>query len=118
MAIKNILILDDDQFVRAIIRNRLESAGFHCTELSNGKHLSKTFQQYEIDLLITDIVMDEKDGFEVFDEVKMIKGPDFPVIAISSTSTYLLMAEYLGAKAIFQKPVDFDQLLAALQSLD
>ena len=108
------MILDDEELTRKAIRHQLEAVGFICFEMENAIDLINQLNGHKIDLLITDIVMDHKDGFEVFEAVKASLGKDFPIIAISSTATYLLMAEHLGAAAIHHKPLDMDLLIESV----
>jgi len=116
---KKILVIDDEQPIRSLLKTMLEREGFNIMTASDGKEGMKLFKKEAFDLVITDIVMPEKEGIELIMELK--KGyPDTPVIAISgggrnSSESYLNVAKLLGAVAILQKPVEKEKLLTAVK---
>jgi len=116
---KKILVIDDEQPIRSLLKTMLEREGFDIMTASDGKEGMKLFKKEAFDLVITDIVMPEKEGIELIMELK--KGyPDTPVIAISgggrnSSESYLNVAKLLGAVAILQKPVEKEKLLTAVK---
>ena len=116
---KQILIIDDETQIRLMLKKILEREGFRATVASDGKEGMDLFNNEPADLVITDIIMPEKDGLEVILELKK-SYPDVPIIAISgggknSSSHYLDMAKLLGANAIFEKPIDKEELLNAVK---
>ncbi len=116
---KQILVIDDEQPIRSLLKIMLEREGFDVITASDGKEGMKLFNEATVDLVITDIVMPEKEGIETILELR--KGyPDTPVIAISgggrnSPESYLNVAKLLGAVAILQKPVEKENLLTAVK---
>jgi YesN/AraC family two-component response regulator len=82
----------------------------------------KSFHQFKPDLIITDIIMPEKDGIEVIMEV-LKENPNLPIIAISGgrraiTADFNLdSAEMLGVKGILQKPFTHEQLQEVISSV-
>jgi DNA-binding NtrC family response regulator len=117
---KQILVIDDEPQIRSLLKIMLEREGFDVITASDGKEGMKLFSKATVDLVITDIVMPEKEGTEIIRELR--KGyPDIPVIAISgggrnSSESYLKVAKLLGAVAILEKPVDKETLVTAVKN--
>ena len=121
--IAKILIIDDDKSTRVLIRLILESAG-HCVfEAEDGMKGVKIFNENKIDLVVTDIIMPEKEGLETIIDIRNIC-PDVKIIAISSGGSdsadpniYLKMANELGAQEVIAKPIGKIELLASVNAL-
>jgi CheY-like chemotaxis protein len=116
-----ILVIDDDAHVRDMLRQALERVGYEVACAADAEAATALYQDKKTDLIITDIVMPEKDGMEVITEFKR-NLPETKIIAISGGAkigpySYLMMAQRLGADKIFAKPVDRGELLAAVQQL-
>jgi YesN/AraC family two-component response regulator len=77
-----ILLIDDDDALRTVLREILVHFGHTVIEARNGTEGLALFQQAPADLLITDIVMPEKEGFDVVMELRS-KRPPVKIIAIS-----------------------------------
>jgi len=67
---QSILIVDDDAQIRKLLNRILIREGFTTVEASHGKEALKRFDEQAIDLVITDIVMPEKEGIETIFELK------------------------------------------------
>lgn len=118
-AMARILVVDDEQLVRATLRQMLEHAGHDILEAENGEAALETCDGAEIDLVITDILMPEKEGIETIIELRQ-QTPDLKIIAISGGDRgaqldYLGMAERLGADSVLAKPFRRDQILQAVR---
>ena len=116
-----ILVVDDDQQVRTMIKLTLERDGYGVTEASDGSEAVKIYQQETFDLVITDIVMPGKEGIETIMELRGLN-PGAQIIAISgggriSPEDYLTWAQRFGVARTFTKPVDRAQLLEAVAEL-
>ena len=110
-----ILVVDDVEFVRFVIRKNLESAGHEVAEAKNGVEAIAAQDADPFDLIITDIVMPKKEGVETIIELKRAY-PTLKIIAISSggrnkNPEYLKLAEQSGADKILAKPIVKDVLL-------
>ncbi|MEW6666521.1 MAG: response regulator [Thermodesulfobacteriota bacterium] len=105
-----ILIVDDSPSDRSALRNVLESRGYRVQEASDGKAAIRMQRTTPADLVITEILLPEKDGMETIVDLK--RGfPDVKVIAVSrggaiSPQIYLKMAMELGASRALRKPFD------------
>ena len=117
-----ILIIDDDSEFRAMLRAMLEDAGYtEIEEAANGSIGVKLFRQHPFDLVLTDIVMPDKEGLEMITELTR----DFPGIKIIALSgggrvgpqSYLEMAKLLGASRTMEKPFKKSDLIDAVKGL-
>jgi CheY-like chemotaxis protein len=104
-----ILVLDDEPSILLMIKKMLEKAGHEVEVALNGKEGMDLFEKNKPDLLITDIIMPEKEGLETIFELRRLH-PDLKIIAISGGGRigpdgYLPGAKLLGADAIFSKPL-------------
>ena len=116
-----IIIIDDDVQILNMLRQMLEREGYDVAEASNGKQGIRLYREEPVGLIITDIIMPEKEGIETISELKR-DYPDVKIIAISGggridPEVYLDMAKKLGAQRTFTKPVERKQLLNAVRDL-
>jgi DNA-binding response OmpR family regulator len=116
-----ILVLDDEAAIVLMIKKMLEKAGHEVDMALNGRDGMILFEQNKPDLLITDIIMPEKEGLETIFELRQ-KYPDLKIIAISgggriSPDGYLPGAKLLGADMVFPKPLDQKEFLQAVATL-
>ena len=79
---KKILVVDDEDKIRIIIKKYAEFEGYAITEASNGMEAIEACQREDFDLIIMDVMMPELDGFSACKEIKKIK--DIPVIMLSA----------------------------------
>jgi DNA-binding response OmpR family regulator len=114
----HILIIDDDDAVRAWLEQVLTQAGFGVSTAANGKDGCDLVQGGHFDLVITDLVMPEQEGLETVQLLRR-EHPEIPIIAISGAfhGDFLKTARILGAQATLAKPVDRDRLLATVADL-
>jgi|SRR5665811_981644 len=116
-----ILVLDDELSILLMIKKMLEKAGHEVSLALNGREGMQLFEKSRPDLLITDIIMPEKEGLETIFELRR-KFPELKIIAISgggriSPDGYLPGAKLLGADMTFQKPLDQKEFLQAVSQL-
>ena len=112
-----ILIIDDEELVRVLLRSALEEAGYEVTEATNGRQGLELYRNKQTDLVITDILMPEMNGLELMLELTR-SFLNVKVIAMTgeSESTGTLdKAKLLGARQTFQKPFDMNELLRAVR---
>lgn len=115
-----ILVIDDDLLVRTTIRMVLESYGHQVAEAENGKVGISTDADYNARLIITDIIMPEKEGIETIQHFRRVR-PSVKIIAISGgghllQNTPLAAARLLGADCVLTKPLSNSELLEAVNS--
>jgi PAS domain S-box-containing protein len=116
-----ILVIDDDDQFRGMLRETLEHAGYDVADAPNGKEGIRLYRENPADLVITDIIMPEKEGIETIRELKR-DFPEVKIIAISGggrigPDSYLKMAKGLGAQRTLTKPLERDELLKTVREL-
>ncbi len=114
-----ILVVDDEESIRNLLRQVLESAGYRVQEAVNGIEAIEMYKREPADLVIMDILMPEKEGIETIIELRQTYH-NIKIIAISGSgeeSPYLMMAKHLGADCILDKPFSPDVLLDNVQIL-
>lgn len=116
-----ILVVDDDVQVRKLLEKLLERAGHQVITAADGREGLSAFGRAPADLVVTDLIMPEKEGIEMILEIRQAN-PAVKIIAISggariAPENYLRMAQSLGAGRTFSKPVDRDALLAAVSEM-
>ena len=116
-----ILIIDDDPAILIMLRKMLEKAGYTVEVANNGREGLEKIESWLPDLLVTDIVMPEKEGLELILNLRK-KNPTIKIIAISgggrfSYEGYLTSAKYFGADRTFQKPLNHKEFIQAVSDL-
>ena len=117
----NILVIDDDELMLSFLEERLMYEGFNVLTAINGKEGMELFNDNQVDLVITDIIMPDKDGFETIIELKRIC-PDIKIIAMSGGGRghpehYLDTARCFRAQYTLEKPFKTSDLLEAVYAL-
>lgn len=121
MRMKRILVVDDDWQMREMMHQALARAGYDVVEAANGKIGMNIQRESPADLVITDLIMPEKEGIETIRELRK----DFPglkIIAISGggragADGYLSVAKTIGADRTLSKPFDLKQILDTVEEL-
>ncbi|MBU1702010.1 MAG: response regulator [Candidatus Eisenbacteria bacterium] len=116
-----LLVVDDDERIRIMLRMTLEEAGYDVEEAPNGVVALQIQEENPVDLVITDIIMPEKEGIETIMDLHR-RWSKLPIIAISgggrdTPQRYLGIAKGIGAARIFPKPILRDELLEAITEL-
>ena len=115
-----ILLIDDEENFRCVIKQVLVNAGFEVVEAANGAQGIRYFYEKPADMIITDIIMPEKEGIETIIELKNAF-PNVKLIAMSGGGWYgtdidFDMAKKLGAKTL-DKPFALQDLLDVVHEL-
>ena len=113
---KKLLIIDDDSLVRRSIAAYLMDSGFNVYEASEANQLCKAIEEFNPDLVITDLRMPGADGLHVLKQIKQAQ-PELPVIIISGAGSVgdVVQALRLGASDYLVKPVlDIEVLVHAI----
>jgi DNA-binding NtrC family response regulator len=116
-----ILLVEDDDLVRDMLTQILQRASHEVESTTNGEEATAYLRKHKPDIMITDIIMPKKSGITLISEVKN-QHPDMEIIAISGggrldPTGYLDLSETLGASVSFEKPIDNNALLMAIDLL-
>ncbi len=115
---KKILIIEDDNSFRNVLEQMLRKAGYEIQSAEDGNRALSICDNFLPDLVLTDIIMPDKEGLETIQEL-IIKLPGIKIIAMSGggrfgPESYLPLAKKLGAKRTLQKPFMRDELLKTI----
>lgn len=105
----SVLLVDDDSAILTVFSWRLRAEHFSVTAVSSGRDALSALQDAQYDIVITDLIMEGIDGFEVLTAVKTI-APLTPVIIISGQVESAIDAYRLGADDFLVKPFDIEEL--------
>jgi CheY-like chemotaxis protein len=116
-----ILIIDDEEQIREVLRTVLERVGYDVEEAANGSEGLRLYADNEFDLVVTDIIMPEKGGIDTIMDLRR-DYPNCKIIAISGGGmcgevSYLDMAIGVGADRAIGKPFVLDEFLEAVRDL-
>jgi len=119
--VSSILVVDDEDQIRRLIRETLEQAGYHVMEARDGKEALQQYRLAPADLVIMDILMPDQDGLETTVTLRR-EFPNVKVIAITGGSdmigilNFLDVAKMLGAHSTLQKPFEMKTLLDTVEA--
>ncbi|MGI6657454.1 MAG: response regulator [Desulfobulbus sp.] len=116
-----VLVIDDDEQMRVLLRQVMEWAGYEVMEAGNGRDGLQLQYHRPADLIITDLIMPEQEGLETITRLRK-DYPTLKIIAISGggrigPDAYLPAARELGADRVFSKPFDIRELTDAVREL-
>lgn len=117
-----ILVVDDEKEMRKNMQDLLENAGYEVITAENGRVAIQLYKQNPTDLVITDLLMPEKDGAETVIELRF-DYPDVKIIIITGDGNnlkaedHLELIEPLNVNYSFTKPVDSNRLLYVINKL-
>ncbi|HGM5803911.1 TPA: two-component system response regulator GlrR [Serratia marcescens] len=111
----NLLLVDDDPSLLKLLGMRLTSEGFHVTTAESGQEALRLLTREQIDLVISDLRMDEMDGMALFAEIQKHQ-PGMPVIILTAHGSIpdAVAATQQGVFSFLTKPVDRDALYKAI----
>lgn len=112
-----ILVIDDEQSIRGLLREVLEKAGYRVLEAADGHEGLALYQQQPVDLVLMDLLMPDTDGLEATLQLTR-EYVDAKVIAMTGAQgdrNFLDVAKLFGARRTIAKPFDIKQLLQAVQ---
>jgi len=117
----NILIIEDNSDLRAVMSTMLGEMGHETYEAENGAEGLKHHQQTPASLIITDLHMPELDGIETIKELRAAT-PEVKIIAMSGANTFMVetnleTSRNQGADRTFTKPFDHDEFKRAVVEL-
>jgi putative nucleotidyltransferase with HDIG domain len=108
---ENILVVDDEEAIREVVSTMLESKGYRCTAVSNGRAAQDQVKRVTPDLVLSDMIMPEMDGIKLLDWIRNYD-PEVPVIMVTAIHDISTALEAIrrGAYDYILKPFEKDQL--------
>jgi DNA-binding response OmpR family regulator len=121
MGAMRILVVDDNEDMRSMLKLCLEADGFDVEVARNGQLALERLQQAPADVVVTDLFMPDQDGIETILELRK-RFPEVRIVAMSGWtssegSDYLRVAREIGALETLKKPFDPQQLSRLLRAL-
>ena len=115
---ESILIVDDDLNLCMALNDELSEVGYNSSFYTNGDAALDFLKQNETDLILLDLKMPIKDGFDVLEELKQngFKGKVIVLTAYADVKSAIESAK-LGAMDFISKPYDFDELLITIRKV-
>lgn len=111
-----VLVIEDSPVMRNLAAQFLIDAGHTVLEAEDGQIGLQLFERHRPALVITDILMPEREGLGSIRELRRL-APTVPIIAISASAVYLDVAKQFGADVILHKPLHLPDLVAAVNRL-
>ncbi|WP_337871925.1 response regulator [Ignavibacterium sp.] len=117
---KSILVIDDDLTIRKLITHHLKLNNYNSFEAKNAKEAFQILSKSHIDLVLSDVTMDEMDGFEFCEKVRSNEKHRFlPFVFVTAKNTLedKFKAIESGGDDIITKPFDIKELILKVQAL-
>jgi DNA-binding response OmpR family regulator len=116
--VASILLVDDNNELRAVIARSLKLAGHDVFTAADGKAALAILPKVTYDIVLTDIVMPDMEGLELIRSIRKIN-PAAKIVAMSgggrgTAEDYLALAKKFGATATLEKPFQLDELNATI----
>ena len=113
-----ILVIDDSEDIRILLHEALQAAGHSVVEAADGEEGLRSYREHCPDLVITDIVMPNKEGLETIMELRR-ESPGVKIVAMSGGTrgmviSFLPAAKKLGADYTLPKPFSLAELQAVV----
>ena len=114
---QNILLVDDDKNIRALVRLYLQNEGYNVTDAKNGAECVEEFAKKSYDLVLMDIMMPIMDGIKAVQEIR--KTSNVPVIMLTAKGDTFdkVLALEIGADDYVVKPFDPNELMARIKAV-
>ena len=114
-----ILVVDDDEIIRMLLRRLLERSGFVVDEADSGESAIECIEAHEPDLILLDVIMDGIDGFVTCRKIKKMRGlKEVPIIFVTGRSDTSSIVEGLDAGGCdyVAKPINRHEALARIRN--
>lgn len=112
------LVVDDEWAIRALLREVLEREGHEVVEAENGVEAERVLAGQPFDLVVTDLVMPERDGLEMLRHVQA-HHPGLPVVVAGTAANDILLqcARVMGAAGFLLKPFRYEDVIVTLDEV-
>ena len=114
---KKLLVVDDDNHLRALVKTYAELDGFDCREAENSAQALEAAEQSSFDIIVLDVMMPGKDGFETLAELRRFTGTPVIMLTAKKEEYDKLMGFNLGADDYLAKPFSPKELMARIRAV-
>jgi len=113
-----ILVAEDDTHIRTGLADTLESEGYTVTQTENGKQALECFKQEKFNLVLLDVMMPEKSGYDVCQAIRT-ENKNVPIIMLTAKAEEIdkVVGLKLGADDYITKPFGIHELLARVEAV-
>jgi DNA-binding NtrC family response regulator len=117
----SILLIDDDEQLRSMLRRALMRAGYDVQEAGNGRQALARLAETPVQAIVTDIIMPDMEGIELILQLRRTR-PELPILAMSAggrigPDSYLYLAERSGATRTIAKPFSIGPFLELVREV-
>ncbi len=118
MSKTKVFYVEDEVFLGKIVKESLESRGFEVIMVSDGAKAIEAFKKSEADICVLDIMLPNKDGFEIADEIRTVN-EQVPIIFLTAkTQTEDVVKGFsMGADDYMRKPFSMEELIVRIQNV-
>lgn len=111
MTNRRILIVDDEEGIRAVLRDFFEGEGFNVFEAAAGADALEMTRRNRFDVILTDLIMPGPDGLELLEEIRNVY-PETAVLILTGypSSETIVKALDLGCDGYLSKPINLSEL--------
>ena len=114
-----VLLVEDEPELRAALRLRLTASGYVCETANNGKEALNLLSRGLPDIVVTDLLMPEMDGYSLCQQLRSNKlWAEIPVLVLSAVPRHAIEhKQAIQASRVMHKPFDSSELLSAIKEL-
>ena len=113
---RRILVIEDDEAIRTLVREVLLDAGFDVSDARSGNDGLVRVGTVRPDLILLDKLMPDGDGTAFAGAYHARKGPHAPIVALSAAADASEWAAHIGASAYLAKPLDIENLVTVVKA--
>jgi len=112
-----VLVVDDERRILNFLGSKLKATGYEISTASNGAEALDQIQAQEPDLVVLDILMPQKDGFEALKEIRTFSPVPVIILSAKGANTDKVKGLTLGADDYLAKPFSPDELIARIEAV-
>ena len=112
-----VLVVDDEQRILNFLNSKLKASGYEVLTANNGVEALEQVQAQEPDLVVLDILMPKKDGFETLKDLRTFSPVPVIILSAKGTNADKVKGLSLGADDYLAKPFSPDELIARIEAV-